>query len=51
MKNNEKYEHEISKLVNEGNQLLRAITIVAGISNGSNGTWKVMPEGMRARYA
>ena len=35
MKNIEKYEHEISKLVNEGNPLTCAIAIVAGISNGS----------------
>ena len=35
MKNIEKYEHEISKLVNEGNPLLCAIATVAGISNGS----------------
>lgn len=35
MKNIDKYEHEISKLVNEGNPLPCAITIAAGISNGS----------------
>ena len=35
MKNIEKYEHEISKLVNEGNPLPCAIAISAGISNGS----------------
>lgn len=35
MKNIEKYEHEISKLVNEGNPLLCAIANAAGISNGS----------------
>ena len=35
MKNIEKYEHEISKLVNEGNPLSCAIAISAGISNGS----------------
>ena len=37
MKNIEKYEHEISKLVNEGNPLpcAIAIAIAAGISNGS----------------
>ena len=35
MKNIEKYEHEISKLVNEGNPLPCAIAIAAGISNGS----------------
>ena len=35
MKNIEKYEHEISQLVNEGNPLPCAIAISAGISNGS----------------
>ena len=35
MKNIEKYEKEISKLVNEGNPLPCAIAIAAGISNGS----------------
>ena len=35
MKNIEKYEHEISKLVNKGNPLPCAIAIAAGISNGS----------------
>ena len=35
MKNIEKYEHEISQLVNEGNSLSCAIAISAGISNGS----------------
>ena len=35
MKNIEKYDHEISKLVNEGNPLPCAIAIAAGISNGS----------------
>ena len=35
MKNIEKYEHEISKLVNEGNSLSCAIAISAGISNGN----------------
>ena len=35
MKNIEKYENEISKLVNEGNPLPCAIAIAAGISNGS----------------
>ena len=35
MKNIEKYEHEISKLVNEGNPLTCVIAIAAGISNGS----------------
>ena len=35
MKNIEKYEHEISKFVNEGNPLPCAIAIAAGISNGS----------------
>ena len=35
MKNIEKYEHEISHLVNEGNPLPCAIAIAAGISNGS----------------
>ena len=35
MKNIEKYEHEISKLVNGGNSLSCAIAISAGISNGS----------------
>ena len=35
MKNIEKYEHEISKLVNGGNSLSCAIAIAAGISNGS----------------
>ena len=35
MKNIEKYEHEISKLVNEGNPLPCAIAIAAGISNGN----------------
>ena len=35
MKNIEKYEHEISKLVNEGNPLPCAIAIASGISNGS----------------
>ena len=35
MKNIEKYEHEISKLVNEGNPLPCAIAISARISNGS----------------
>ena len=34
MKNIEKYEHEISKLVNGGNSLSCAIAIAAGISNG-----------------
>lgn len=35
MKNIEKYEHEISKLVNKGNSLSCAIAIAAGISNGN----------------
>ena len=35
MKNIEKYENEISQLVNEGNPLSCAIAISAGISNGS----------------
>ena len=35
MKNIEKYEHEISKRVNEGNPLPCAIAIAAVISNGS----------------
>ena len=35
MKNIEKYEHEISHLVNGGNSLSCAIAIAAGISNGS----------------
>ena len=35
MKNIEKYEHEISKLVNGGNSLSCAIAISAGISNGN----------------
>ena len=35
MKNIEKYEHEISKLVNGGISLSCAIAIAAGISNGS----------------
>ena len=35
MKNIEKYEHEISQLVNEGNSFSCAIAIAAGISNGS----------------
>ena len=35
MKNIEKYEREISKLLNEGNPLPCAIAISAGISNGS----------------
>ena len=35
MKNIEKYEHEISHLVNGGNSLSCAIAISAGISNGS----------------
>ena len=35
MKNIEKYEHEISQLLNEGNPLPCAIAISAGISNGS----------------
>lgn len=35
MKNIEKYEHEISHLVNGGNPLSCAIAISAGISNGS----------------
>lgn len=34
MKNIEKYEREISKLVNKGNSLSCAIAIAAGISNG-----------------
>ena len=35
MKNIEKYEHEISHLVNGGNSLSCAIAIAAGISNGN----------------
>ena len=35
MKNIEKYEKEISQLLNEGNPLSCAIAISAGISNGS----------------
>lgn len=35
MKNIEKYEKEISQLVNEGNSFSCAIAIAAGISNGS----------------
>ena len=35
MKNIEKYESEISKIVNGGNSLSCAIAIAAGISNGS----------------
>ena len=35
MKNIEKYEQEISKLVNKGNSLSCAIAIAAGISNGN----------------
>lgn len=35
MKNIEKYEHEISQLVNKGNSLSCAIAIAAGISNGN----------------
>lgn len=40
MKNIEKYEQEISKLVNEGNSFSCAIAIAAGISNGSCSGYK-----------